>query len=203
MRTFAGKKRNEHKRRIRPLMIMVAEGENVTEQQYFNWFRSPDSPYTIIFHKAGHVTDPAGLMESVEKRWVEEDGSSEDGDLCYVILDLDCDQKKAEQIRGLQSKSSVASFIVSNPCFEIWFLLHFQYTTHFFTNGKPLIRELRKFVPGYKKDMDVYPVLKEMTSAAIENSKKLTDFFEEDRYSWPDARCNPWTDVWKLVERLE
>ncbi|MBR0093306.1 MAG: RloB domain-containing protein [Lachnospiraceae bacterium] len=202
MRVFANKRRNKSKGKPKPLMLLVAEGENVTEQKYFNRFKTPDCPYSIIVHKAGNTTDPVGLKASVERRWREEEGSPEDGDRCCVITDLDCDKDKATLIQKLQGESEVVRFVVSNPCFEIWFLLHFQYTTHEFTDGKEVIRELRKHIAGYKKDMDVYPIIKEFMSGAIINSKKLIAHFEADKYVWPDVRCNPRTDVWELVACL-
>lgn len=202
MREFANKKRNKPKGKPRPLMLLVAEGENVTEQKYFSWFKTPDCPFSIIMHKAGNTTDPAGLKTSVERRWREEEGSLEDGDRCCVITDLDCDKDKATLIKKLQGNSEVVRFIVSNPCFEIWFLLHFLYTTHEFSDGKEVIKELRKHIAGYKKDMDVYPMIKESMGVAIVNSKRLIAHFEADQYDWPDVRCNPRTNVWELVTCL-
>lgn len=57
-------------------------------------------------------------------------------------------------------------------CFELWFLLHFQYTTKEFNNGS-IIKELTKNVPNYKKNMNVFDKLYDKNVEAINNSKKL------------------------------
>ena len=117
-RSFSSKKRNKQSRKEKP-MIITAEGRNETEAKYFNGFRTPDCPYIIKFHKAGHLTDPTKLAESIRKRWDDEDADVRTGDLAFVIVDLDNKESEAKEIQQLEAKNRVEKFIVSNPSFEV------------------------------------------------------------------------------------
>ena len=64
-----------------------------------------------------------------------------------------------------------AKLIVSNPCFEIWYLNHFRYTTRSFNCIRELMDELCNFLPCYEKNGDYYRShLKTKTTDAIINS---------------------------------
>ena len=201
-RSFSSKKRNKQNRKEKPMIIITAEGKNETEAQYFNNFRTAECPYIIKFHKAGHLTDPTKLAESIRKRWDAEDADVRTGDMAFVVVDLDNKESKAKEIQQLEVKSSVEKFIVSNPSFEVWFLLHYEYSTRSYMSVDAVIKELRKHYPGYEKTSDMYPLLKEVIGIAIANAKKLEDYHRAEEHLHPDANCNPYTDVHKLVKKL-
>lgn len=201
-RSFSSKQRNKQNRKEKPMIIITAEGRNETEAQYFNNFRTADCPYIIKFHKAGHVTDPTKLAASIRKRWDDEDADVRTGDMAFVIVDLDNKESKAKEIQQLEAKNRVEKFIVSNPSFEVWYLLHYEYSTRSYMNADAVIRELRKHYPGYEKTSDMYPLLKDKMGDAITNAEKLEDYHKEEEYSHPDVNCNPYTDVHKLVKKL-
>lgn len=201
-RAFSSKKRNKQNRKEKPMIIITAEGKNETEAQYFNNFRTAECPYIIKFHKAGHLTDPTKLAESIRKRWDAEDADVRTGDMAFVVVDLDNKESKAKEIQQLEVKSSVEKFIVSNPSFEVWFLLHYEYSTRSYMSVDAVIKELRKHYPGYEKTSDMYPLLKEIIGVAIANAEKLEDYHRAEEHLHPDANCNPYTDVHKLVKKL-
>ncbi len=43
----------------------------------------------------------------------------------------------------------------SMPSIELWFLLHFKYTTKEYVNCKELVKDLKEFLPEYQKKEDV------------------------------------------------
>lgn len=61
-RSFSRKKRNTITRRQKPLILIIAEGRNVTESQYFRHFQEQHADYNIKVLIPGHVTDPSGLQ---------------------------------------------------------------------------------------------------------------------------------------------
>ena len=201
-RSFSSKKRNKQSRKEKPMIIITAEGRNETEARYFNNFRTADCPYIIKFHKAGHLTDPTKLAESIRQRWDAEDADVRTGDMAFVIVDLDNKESKAKEIQQLEAKNRVEKFIVSNPSFEVWYLLHYEYSTRSYMNADAVIRELKKHYPGYEKTSEMYPLLKEKIDEAIVNAEKLEDYHKAEEHSHPDANCNPYTDVHNLVKIL-
>lgn len=58
--------------------------------------------------------------------------------------------KKQIQEAAKLANTNKIELIISNPSFEIWFLLHFIYTTKYYDN-KSLIDDLKAYVPNYKK----------------------------------------------------
>ena len=201
-RSFSSKKRNRQDRKEKPLMIITAEGKNETEAKYFDGFRTPDCPCIIKIHKAGHLTDPTKLAESIRQRWDAEDADTRTGDMAFVVVDLDNKESKAKEIQQLEAKNRVEKFIVSNPSFEVWYLLHYGYSTRSYMNADAVIRELKKHYPEYEKTSDMYPLLKDKMSEAVANAEKLEAYHKEEAYQHPDANCNPYTDVHSLIKIL-
>lgn len=201
-RSFSSKERNKKSRKEKPMIIITAEGRNETEARYFNNFRTADCPYIIKFHKAGHLTDPTKLAESIRKRWDAEEADVRTGDMAFVVVDLDNNEGKAKVIQQLEAKNRVEKFIVSNPCFEIWYLLHYEYSTRSYMNADAVIKELKKHYPGYAKTSDMYPLLIGKMGDAIANAEKLEGYHKEEDHLHPDVNCNPYTDVHKIVVML-
>ena len=65
---------------------------------------------------------------------------------------------------------------LSNPCFEFWYLLHFQYTTKFFKDYPAVKNALTTYLPDYEKAGDVYNQLAEHTAIAIQNAKRVEQY---------------------------
>lgn len=68
-RNFQKKKRNDVKRKRKPVMIFTGEGKNKTEKQYFLSFQEQHGKYSIQFVNTGFDTDPAGMLKSMESAW--------------------------------------------------------------------------------------------------------------------------------------
>lgn len=201
-RAFSSKKRNKQNRKEKPMIIITAEGRNETEAKYFGGFRTPDCPYIIKFHKSGHLTDPTKLAESIRKRWDAEEADVRTGDVAFVIVDLDNKESKAKEIQHLEEKNRVEKFIVSNPSFEVWYLLHYGFSTKSYINADAVIRELKKHYPEYEKTSDMHSRLKGKTGEAIANAEKLESYYKKEEHLHPDEKCNPYTDVHKIVKML-
>ena len=201
-RSFSSKKRNRQNRKEKPMIIITAEGKNETEAKYFDGFRTPDCPYIIKFHKAGHLTDPTKLAESIRKRWDKEEADVRNGDMAFVVVDLDNKESKAKEIQQLEARNRVEKFIVSNPCFEVWYLLHYEYSTRSYMNADAVIRELKKHYSEYEKTSDMYPLLRNKMSEAVDNAEKLEAYHKEEAHQHAGVNCNPYTDVHRLIKIL-
>ena len=202
-RKFLEKKRGTGKKATKPLIILITEGQNETEKNYFGQFRKQDSLFNIKILRSGWATDPKHMLKNLESYWKEYELSEERGDQGYVVLDLDCDEKKAKLVEKLQKRSeNNIRFIVSNPCFEVWFLLHYQCSTHIYADGNEVIRELKKHIPNYQKNMDVFPILSGNLDRALKNADKLEAHFNKMGSPWPSDKCNPRTDAPEVVKKL-
>lgn len=201
-RSFSERKRGSFIRKQKPLLLLITEGRNVTERQYFKQFQRQHLAFNIKVLTPGSATDPDRMRETLERYWKQYDLSYDRGDRGYVVLDLDCNDSKAKLIERLEKESEIAKFIVSNPCFEIWFLLHYRYSTHSYSDGREVIKDLRKYIPEYEKNTDVTEILTEKLEVAMDNAKKLVDYYEELRAPWPSNDCNPRTDVPEIIREI-
>lgn len=201
-RNFQKKKRNDVKRKRKPVMLITAEGRNKTEKQYFNSFQDQHGKYSIRF-ATELETDPVGMLKAMEKAWKKNELSEKDGDKAYIVLDMDCKPEKIRLVKELQKKSKNIKFIVSNPCIEVWFILHFIYTTHQFKDSKEPKKELAKYIPEYEESMDISAILRPMLNNAENHLVQLKGYYETLGVAWGDADCNPMTDIVEVLEELE
>lgn len=198
-RHFSIKKRGAEKLPTNPVIVLIVEGRNMTETLYFRQFNKPHTGYSIKVLASGSSTDPEGMLTNLDRFWFANELDPNKGDRGFIVLDLDCDDRKGRLIKKLEKESEIAHFVVSNPCFEVWFLLHFRYTTHAFSSSE-IIRELRRFISDYEKNRDISELLAEQADTAYENAKKLVRYFDENQASWPSNECNPRTDVPDILE---
>ena len=194
-RIFSKKDRNKITRKQKPLILIIAEGKNVTESQYFESFQRQHSGFNIKVLTPGNITDPAGMQRKTLQYWKDKGLDEKQGDAAFIVLDLDCSSEKAQRIKKLAERSIITKFIVSNPCFEVWFLLHFRYSTHAYASSTEAIKDLKKFIPGYEKNTDVAPIIADNLGTAMENAKRLKDYFDEISAEWPSENRNPYSDV--------
>lgn len=94
--------------------------------------------------------------------------------------------------------------IVSSPCFEIWLLLHFTYTTKTYSSAgnrsasDNLIADLRQYMPSYTKSVKgLFEQTSQHLEEAIMNAKKLKIDNAQT------GSINPDTDVHILVKHLQ
>ena len=127
------------------------------------------------------------------------------GDEIWCVLDHDGRELPVANFRskamqtGAQTAAPAIHVAVSRPCFEFWLLLHFEFTTRPF-GGVPgqsacaqVTRELRRHLPDYQKnDAGVFERIADRIPTAVTNAKRVSD-----------AGASSFTDVWKLIERLE
>lgn len=109
-------------------------------------------------------------------------------DKVYALIDIDDiitkneiqDYNRKVKKRAKKIKKGKLVIIECNPCFEIWFLLHFDYTTSLFRRCAKVENELKKHIPDYSKNKKylrrskIYEKLRpNLISDAIPNSKRL------------------------------
>ena len=122
------RERNRETRKRKSIVVIGSEGKNKTENIYFKNFSSREC---IIKFSTGNSTDPRGMLNDL-KRFIEtEDISIEYGDKVYLLIDFDVNQNKEKQIKEVyhECEKIGIKLIISNPTFELWYILHFGYST--------------------------------------------------------------------------
>lgn len=198
------KKRESGKRKERCILLIGLEGRNKTEKGYFTGLSREQNQYIVKYSDKGD-TDPISIMEMMKQEMKRLDFDPEEGDVAICMIDTDTDLSKQDQIDRAVTigKHEGISLCLSNPCFEIWYLLHYKYTTKQFISSEALIRELKKHIPDYEKKIVYYDSLKNRRTEAIRNAKKLEQYHYELHHPAGSMTRNPSTDVYQVVEMLD
>ncbi|MCL2571131.1 MAG: RloB family protein [Defluviitaleaceae bacterium] len=210
-RAIREEKRGSRKRNTHPVVIIVCEGAK-TEPIYFNHFKKRDKPLRIEVVKDAAGESYRALIKAAIGAKEKYVNGTESNWAVWCVSDVDVDHNtpdnqslRSSQLKAYAKEATQNGFRValSNPCFELWFLLHFTYTTGHVRDCDTLIEKLSKYIPKYKKDSGIYNLLADKQCNAISNGKKLENYHQEQGKSdMIDVSVNPYTNVWELVEAL-
>lgn len=146
--------------------------------------------------------DPERLVrQAIAKRKAGEDAARRvrDDNLRYhhVWCVVDVDQHaRLPAARRLAQENGIG-LAVSNPCFELWALLHFH-DQRAHIDGRAVRGALCTFLPGYEKRLDCI-AMEPHRPVAVERARALDN--EHERNGTPHD--NPSTGVWRLTEAIE
>jgi hypothetical protein len=148
------------------------------------------------------VVDYALEKKLEHKKKVKKEGI-EDYEAIYCVMDVDDHPSIKPAINKAQANELVP--IVSNQCFELWYLLHFiEYSTAFLHREEIYKLLDKKLGKDYDKaDKNIFELLNSKGSElkAIQTAKKLKASAIEDSTEINPLR-NPSTDVFILIEKL-
>lgn len=194
--------RNNHNRKSKRVVLVAYEGENKTEKNYLSNFSGRDKDY-IIKQVPGNETDPVNLVRQTIQKVHDLSLYLLEDDKAYCIFDTDMKTEKNikidEAIKLAKDNNIIP--IVSAPCVELWFLLHYEYTTAMISSND-VIERLKKHYPKYEKNCNIYFELKDRIDKAIENSKKLEKYQKQNNKKLQTVEANPYTEMYKIVEEL-
>lgn len=165
---------------MKPNFFVFCEGE--TEMAYVKFLRSLYRVPIQVIPKKGKSNISEEYIERSKNEYVRTEQ-----DKVFLMYDLDVDGMLAH----LQNIPN-AELLVSNPCIELWFLLHYQEQKTEISSDK-CIQKYQKVSKGYKKGAlseEEKKVLAENRDLAVERAKKLADYH------------NPSTMVYKLLIML-
>ncbi len=194
-------KRRRNTRKLSRIILIVCEGEK-TESNYFRQFRTRNSGVRIEIPKT-NSTDPINLVSFTKKMIKEYDLDFEKGDSAWCIFDVDHHHDKILEKAVNNANKTNINAIISNPCFELWYLLHFQYTTRGFNNSDELISVLERKIPGYLKNGDYNTLLCQRLDKAYIHADKLVKYQLNQRRHLHLRESNPVTKVQELVRVLQ
>jgi hypothetical protein len=190
--------RKSNKAVLRKVITIVCEGKK-SEPNYFKAFRRDlrlKNVHVKIIEGSSCGSDPKSLVNHCDKLKVD------DFDEIYCVCD--CDRRDYIDDVITEAKELGINIILSNPCFEFWYLLHHTFTTSSL-NPQQARRELKKFNPDYKKSSeDIYNRLKDSQELAIANADRVLKHHLKLKPKMINGKIveNPVTYVHELVNLL-
>lgn len=208
-------RRGSKPRRTKPVILIVTEGEK-SEPKYFEHFRTRQNNVEVRVvpnSKNGSKTDYLNLIRKASRICKDDDLSPKSGDSVWIVADGDVNYQAADAIKKKNEALTQArataekeaySLLISNPCFELWYLLHLRYTTAHLPDYDAVKKALEQAgIKDYEKHNDLYEQLASETIEAIKHAKRLETHQVENGFILPlGIDANPFTEVYRLVEKL-
>ncbi len=172
-------------RRMKPVFLVFCEGE--TEETYINFLRQKYRlPVKVIPYITGLNISPKLIKSYIALEQIHR----HDTIASFLMYDLDV-EGISEKLAACKGSVSIAS----NPCIELWFLLHSvdQYAEITTSSCITALRNIPDW-SNYKKSMfsdKQKQILWETRTTACERAKKLPEV------------GNPSSAVYKLIEAME
>ena len=202
---FKGNRRKGRKsRKLPPKPIFLITCEGKTEKVYFDEIRIKKrivKDRIKIFDSVGcKGTDPLNLVSCAKaKRRELKQTTGIDYDQVWCVFD--CDDHNNINAAMNKAKANNVSIAFSNPCFEIWPLIHFKEQMAYIRRDH-VLRELKRngYLPNYNKgDNGLFGILEDRLPVAIGRAKAQRDFHKNNQRNTTE---NPSTNIDEIVALL-
>ncbi len=159
----------------RRTIVVFSEGKN-TECDYIKALKRLPEVYQStslrIVVDPTHGVDPLTLVQTA----VSHDGYA-DIDECWCFFDVECPVPHAhlKEAKDLADRKRI-KLAISNPCFELWLLLHFELVTAALTTKEAESRYTKydkQYNREHGKRIDATLFTTEEISGAVSNAKRL------------------------------
>lgn len=187
---------------VKERILIVSEGK-VTEPQYLRQFANHCRNSLVEIEIVGGQGVPKTVVEqAIKRRQDSADLASRENDdnlsfdAVWCIFDADEHPAIPKAFQLAQQQGLEIAY--SNPCIELWLLLHFQEQPGMQDRHK--IQEmLKKHLPHYDKKVDFARYYAADYAKAKQRAERLDSAAKEDQ----DERRNPTTSVWRLTESIK
>ncbi len=165
------RKSKRERERGEPVPVLIVEGE--CERSYFNLLRSKRFPFRVRLPKPS--SSMAKLRSIIDAELLV-------ASRVVVVYDMDVQQDKSVAANWQELRDSYegqgVEFVLSNPCFEYWFLLHFieEYGV---MSSHQLLQKLKRYAPNYAK-----------SSTGIRAISQAIDGMREEAIKRADRSCS-------------
>jgi RloB-like protein len=192
--------RRTPQQQIRQILVFV-EGERTEDGYFKHWGRQHRSEVIVNIHEFTGAA-PLSLVERAvaeqkRERYETNHGRGQPHDEIWCVFDVDAHPKLPVAIQ-LAATHNI-NVAVSNPCFELWLVLHYQDQTASIEG-----REVEKLAKSHLKcGKTLSPqALDALTSRYEEALKRAKALDKKHDGDGSPPRTNPSSEVWKLVERI-
>jgi hypothetical protein len=195
-------RRQDHRRPVRRRILVLTQGK-VTEPAYFDCLRQIYRQVVVVVKdcpKSPHQMLDVGIAEQAKAAKNREDRF----DSAWVVFDAE-ERPDEAMLRALRQKAGQHEIRLawSNPCFEVWLLLHLAFSQAPILNADQAIRQLATLIPGYAKDQRaaerIMATLIPKVATALTHAQRLRNgHATRGTGEFP----NPATDVDQLVREI-
>jgi hypothetical protein len=182
----------------KPTILIVSEGER-TEPEYLRGFAKAYRNSRVTIQIAPEHGVPRTLVETAKRRKKEAENEAareKDDNLAFdsvwCVFDMD-EHPQVGEAKEMARDNGI-DLAISNPCFELWLLLHFRENPGMQDRAK-MKTMLTKHVPEYDKHVE-YATYSAGYQQAAARAKRMDEAAESDG----DAGRNPTTGVYRLTE---
>ena len=155
-------------------LILILAGGEKTETNYFtalrNRLRLSREKITVVY--PGY-TDPLSLLKEAEAEKYQNKY-----DQIWLVCDLEavnspCRKQYQQACKQIKTKEKIR-FAVSTPCFEYWYILHYEYTSRHLPDDKAARKRLKQHIPDYLKgNFRITEDFFAKTKTAVTHAKRL------------------------------
>lgn len=207
------KKKKPKTKTVKPVLKVFCEGEKTEPlylKGYIEHFHS-GKRNLIVIEKTDKNTPVQLVQEAIDTKH-----ANDIDDDIWVVYDREAESKYSHQLHHKARSQAMANSIniaCSNVCFELWILLHFQYTTQSFNSCAELVKSqiFRKHMQSIgvnqydKANSMLFDKLKERIEEAKTNSNRLKRSAISSSEPGKNAPhyLNPYTDVQDLLEAMD
>jgi hypothetical protein len=183
------------------LRILVVCGGKISEPKYLaevkKVYRNNLVQLTIVAQGQAPINvvqHAAGLRNQAEQRSGNVGDTYLHYDEVWCVLDVD-DHASLRRAKELAQNENIL-LAISNPCFELWLLLHFV-SQMAAISTKDVQRACLKHMPTYKKEVP-FLALDRLYPDAVKRAKEL-----EEHHSRRNSNGgNPSTEIYKIIEKI-
>lgn len=185
----------------KPRILVFCEGQN-TEPQYIvafrQWCRNPRVDVEIAKERGVPLTLVTSAKER-KRRAESEARKARDANISYdevwCVFDVD-EHPKLKEAQNLAHAYGLR-LAVSNPCFELWLLLHFRESPGM-RHRHDLQKMLAGFIPDYDKHVD-FELFKSGYPPAVKRAQRLDEQASDDG----EEGRNPTTGMYRLTQSIQ
>jgi RloB-like protein len=196
-------------RSIANKLLIVCEGQK-TEPQYFKGIRQHKRLRTlqVTIVDASGKTNQIGIINRAiaERQTIKADKGWETNDSVWAVFDGDEHRHQDPQNWNsaiAKAQTQKINLAITNPCFEFWYLIHFQDAARQM-NADTALKQLRKHLTQYTKAQTLFPdPLLTRTPDAIQRAAKIAQQIQHtglDPYSNPC--CSRLPELVKILLEL-
>lgn len=191
---------------VKSKIYIFCEGK--TEKIYLMHFHNRTYNVEIVPVDSEH-TDAVGIVRFAKQYIQDNKLELEYGDKGYCVFDSDpaSNPNIKEAFNLIEGIKKIGlDTIFSNPCFEVWFALHFGNAPYGKTaeqmkhHVKNLFRE--EGIKDYSETTDVYFALEDKQESAYLRSKQL-HVRQSEVYNVHSHECNPYTEMFSFMEYMK
>ncbi len=185
---------------MRRELLLFVEGAR-TETDYFkHWYRLHRERVIVAiadFHGGPVQLVDRAIAAKKEQLYEARHGRGRPYDEIWCAFDVDDHPNRHDAIeRAARGGINVA---VSNPCLELWFILHYEDQTAYI-DPKTAQRRAEELLHCSKVLTD--PALDALTSRHDEAVTRAVRLDEKHLKDGSPPRSNPSSDAWRLVDRI-